>query len=230
MKKHIAFVHKNKDVIDYYTDMLVERGFEVTALSSGLQLLKDLHKLNMDLVFCSYELPNIDGVTLFNEICDEFPDIPVMLIGSTKNEDLLTSMLRYPNCEFMLEPIVPVELISRINALLLPENVDCDDNGSLSVLDLTLDRKTKRAYRDDREIILTPTEYRLLEYLMENSDQVLTRDMILNKVWSTTEDVSDRIVDVYIGYLRDKIDRSEKDTLIQTSTGFGYYVGGSKAI
>ncbi|MFZ5425050.1 MAG: winged helix-turn-helix transcriptional regulator [Patescibacteria group bacterium] len=224
MNKHLILVQQDDSLAKFYKRLLLEKGFKVTLFKSGLKFLEDIHNLDADLIICAYELSDIDGETLYAEVYTLYPDIPIIIISAIKDESLITRMLQHDNCEFMLHPIVPAELMSRINKFLLPQETATKDNGDLVVADLVLNDNTKRAHRGDREIILTPTEYRLLQYLMENANRVLTRDMILNRVWATTEDVSDRIVDVYIGYLREKIDKNSEIPLIHTTPGFGYSI------
>lgn len=90
--------------------------------------------------------------------------------------------------------------------------------------DLELNTETLQVTRGKREISLTPQEFRLLEYLMLNANRVLSRDMILSRVWQTTPDIETRVVDVYVGYLRKKIDQGEVKKLIQSVRGFGYAI------
>jgi DNA-binding response OmpR family regulator len=222
MSKHIAVSYQNVDMQKYLQNLLIERGYKVTTATLGTELLNKLSEVTVDIVISSYELDDIDGGTLYKEINKLYPNLYVILLGTIKDEATIVDLLKQAKCEVMMLPIVPVELLARIKALTEPLLSDDSDPDCFTIGDLSLDRKAKRAIRKDKNIILTPTEYRLLEYLMENAGTVLTREMILNKVWNTTEDVSDRIVDVYIGYLREKIDNGFKKKLISTSLGFGY--------
>ncbi|MDO8452460.1 MAG: winged helix-turn-helix domain-containing protein [bacterium] len=102
-----------------------------------------------------------------------------------------------------------------------------DQNGTndkLEVGDLLLDNKTLEVKRGDREIQLTPQEFKLLQYLMSNRGRILTRDMILNRVWLYSPDIESRVVDVYMGYLRKKIDSNAKNKLLRSVRGFGYMI------
>lgn len=189
-----------------------------------MQALQEIPANGIDLVISSYELTTIDGETFYKKICEDIPDIKILFIGSTRDEEVITNILLYPNCDYMVQPIVPTELLARIKVFTIPENGCTDAAGVITIRDLTLDSTTKRATRGKKEIILTPTEFSLLQYLMENAGAVLSRDMILNRVWKTTENVSDRVVDVYIGYLREKIDNGFKDKLLETVVGFGYKI------
>ncbi len=224
MNKHIVVVHTSDEMLKFLNTLLLDRGYRVTTIEQGAELINTLPELVLDLLILSYEQLDIDGETLFDEVHKIFPELPVILVGSSRDEDVIANLLKRPQCEFMLQPIVPVELLARIQSVLEPDLVIESESGQLIIGDLELDTTTKRAKRGTKHIVLTPTEFRLLAYLMENAGRVLTRDMILNKVWNTSEDVSDRIVDVYIGYLREKIDTGFKKNLIETSPGFGYTI------
>lgn len=224
LNKHIVLLKNDKDYQKFLFDLLTENNYKVTIAESDVKLLNDLHKLDADLIISSYMLPNIDAESFYKKICEDFPEFPIIFISQLKNESLITEMLKYPTCEFLVKPVVTAELLARIKVLLTPPKEDCEDGEEILIGDLKLNLKTKRVYRGKKEIILTPTEFKLLEYLMSHKDTVLSRDSILNKVWGTTTDVSDRIVDVYIGYLREKIDDNQKTKLLKTVTGFGYSI------
>jgi two-component system OmpR family response regulator len=113
------------------------------------------------------------------------------------------------------------ELLARINARLRKSN---QSESVLSVADLELNKSTMEVTRAGQPITLTPTEFKLLEYLMSNKARILTREMILNRVWLYSEDVETRVVDVYMGYLRKKIDSDHEKKLIQSVRGFGYTI------
>src|SRR5690606_4404143 len=121
--------------------------------------------------------------------------------------------------DYLAKPFEGQELLARVKARLRNRGVD---GKSLQVADLVLNTETMQVHRGEREIQLTPQEFRLLEYLMLNANRVLSRDMILSRIWQTTPDIETRVVDVYIGYLRKKIDKGEGAKLIQSVRGFGY--------
>lgn len=222
MSKHIVVIHSNADMQKYLQNLLIERGYKVTVFAQGVELINSMVDFSMDLIISSYELDDIDGGTLFEEVSKVHTEVPVILLAAIKDEAIIVELLKKQKCEVMMLPIVPVELLARIKALTDGDAEVVTEDGCLVVSDLELDTKTKLAKRKDKPIVLTPTEYRLLSYLMENAGVVVTREMILNKVWNTSEDVSDRIVDVYIGYLREKIDSGFKKKLLSTAPGFGY--------
>lgn len=226
MSKRIIIIDSNASYRKFLFDLLVEHGYTVESFDDELLVLNKLPSLKADLLICSFELENIDGETFYTSICEEYQDLPVIFTSSVKDESIIISMLQYKTCEFMVKPIVPAELLARVKVLTTPPKDDCVDGTDILIGDLRLDLKTKMARRGKKDIILTPTEFRLLEYLMSNKNIVLSRDSILNKVWGTTADISDRIVDVYIGYLREKVDDDFDLKFIETVTGFGYKITG----
>lgn len=224
MNKHIALVHQSQETRNFFKKLLIESGYKTTEFNSELDILANISNTDIDLIICAFELTTIDGETFYKDICKEAPEMNFIFIGNNRDEDTITKILMLARCEYMVQPIVPVELLARIRALLVPINDTNDNNGKLIIKNLVLDANTKHAKRGKRDIVLTPTEFSLLQYLMENAGTVLSREMILNKVWKTTEHVSDRVVDVYIGYLREKIDQDSKEKLLETVTGFGYKI------
>jgi len=123
--------------------------------------------------------------------------------------------------DYITKPFTAEELLARIRARLRQRG---QNNHKLEIADLELDTKSLEVKRGSKLIKLTPQEFKLLEYLMSNQNQVLTREMILNRIWPSAPDVETRVVDVYIGYLRKKIDTGFENNLIHSVRGFGYVI------
>ena len=121
--------------------------------------------------------------------------------------------------DYMTKPFEPDILKARVNARL--RSID-SNNEVLKVANLTLDPKTHEVKRGDREIELSPQEYKLLHYFMTNPNQVLTREMIIARIWESSPEIETRVVDVYVGYLRKKVDADESVKLLHSVRGFGY--------
>ena len=143
-----------------------------------------------------------------------------MLTGSDQTSDVVRGLSLGAD-DYITKPFEGSELLARVKARLRERGLQ---DKSLIVADLELNTETLQVRRGNREISLTPQEFRLLEYLMLNANRVLSRDMILSRVWQTTPDIETRVVDVYVGYLRKKIDQGESDKLIQSVRGFGYAI------
>lgn len=226
MDKIIVLLQNNEEYEEFLYKLLSDHNYIIKRAKSDIEVLNHLDELNPDLIISSYNLQNLDGTSFFNKITEDYPDIPVLFVSSQRDPELIASLLKYPNCDFMLKPVVTEELLARVKVLTTPVNLSINRKNpdSVKIKDLILNTKTKNVTRGSRTIALTPKEYNLLEYLMFNKNTVLSRDSILSKVWGTVTDVSDRIVDVYIGYLREKIDSKEKIKLIETVPGFGYCI------
>ena len=178
-----------------------------------------------DLLILDRLLPGFsDGVDVCKEVRRRGMEIPIlMLTAKDKVEDRVEG-LKLGADDYLVKPFAFEELLARIRALLRRPQRTVDE--ILEVSDLTLDTGTFKAERAGIEIPLSKTEYSILEYLMRNEDIVLSRESIINHVWDYDADVLPNTVEVYIGYLRNKIDRPFKDrALIHTVRGFGYMIG-----
>lgn len=226
MEKHVVLLINNKEYEEFLAKLLADNSYIVKLAESDIEVINHLDKLSPDIIISSYNLPNLDGTSFYKRISEDYPDMPILFVSAERNVSVMVSLLKYPNCDFMVKPIVTEELLARIEVLTTPldHKVDRKNPEISRIKDLTLNTKTKKVIRGSKEIALTPKEYNLLEYLMFNRNAVLSRDSILSRVWGTVTDVSDRIVDVYIGYLREKIDSDHKDKLIETVPGFGYRI------
>jgi DNA-binding response OmpR family regulator len=225
MDRTIILLQRDKDYEDYLYNVLVDEGYKIIKANSAIEILHKLDDIHPDLIILSYELPSMDGESFYKEVNKVYDDIPFIFISAQKDVDLIATMLNARNCDFMVKPVVTAELLARIKYWLTPRNTDItNDVDILKANDLELNISSKQVKKKNKDIVLTPTEYKLLEYLLYNKNKVLSREAILNKVWGTASDVSDRIVDVYVGYLREKIDNKSSTSTIETVSGFGYCI------
>lgn len=219
MTKTVIVVEDDADLREYLRGLLNENGFVVRTASDGVAALKLIQKTEPDLAVVDLGLPTITGDTVVMEIKKNYPEIPVIILTA---HDATSDVVRGLNLgadDYMTKPFSGDELLARIKARLRKNQMD---EGKLTTGDLILNTKTLEVKRAGREIHLTPQELKLLEYLMINKGRVLTREMILNRLWRTNPDIETRVVDVYVGYLRKKIDNKSKKKLIQSVRGFGY--------
>lgn len=220
MNRKIIIFNNNDNYMTFLSDLLISKGYKTILSDSDFDMIKKMDEDQVKLIITSYNLTNMDGETFLKTVRNKISDLPIVFISNMRDEEVIASMISYPKCEFMVKPVVPEELIARIKILTGEEPMKTDLPDQLQHKDLELDKKSKIVKKNENEIALTPTEFRLLEYLMTNRNIVLSRDKILNEIWETNQDITDRIVDVYIGYLREKID--PEGSLIQTVQGFGY--------
>jgi DNA-binding response OmpR family regulator len=179
---------------------------------------------NYDAIILDVMLPGIDGMEICRQMRAEQVTTPVlMLTARGAVEDRVTG-LNVGADDYLVKPFVVKELVARVNALLRRRDRRFEMNSHLSVGDLTLDLVSHEARRAGRLIELTAKEYALLEYLMRHPNQVLSRDQIISSVWGYDTEALSNVVDIYIHFLRDKVDKGFSHSLIKTVRGLGYKI------
>lgn len=217
----ILAVEDEKDLRDYLKELLLDNNYAVELADDGASALNYVRKTRPDLVLLDLGLPDIDGKTVCTEIKKMYPDLPVLILTARNSTSDIVTGLNLGADDYIAKPFVSEELIARIKAKLRHSD---NDKNVLQVGDLKMDTRTMRVERAGNVIGLTKTEFDLLRYLMANQGKVLTRENILNRIWLYSPDIESRVVDVYIGYLRRKIDNGFNQKLIQSIRGFGYTI------
>lgn len=166
-------------------------------------------------------LPTMSGEAVCLEVRKNYPELPVLILTAKDSVADIVNGLNLGADDYVTKPFVADELMARVKARLRQTN---GADSRLRVDDLELDDKTLEVKRAGKPIQLTPQEFKLLQYLMSNKGRILTRDMILNRVWLYSQDIETRVVDVYMGYLRKKIDTGFKKRLLHSVRGFGYMI------
>lgn len=221
MVKTILLVEDDSGLQKYLKELLIENDFNVQIASDGIIALNTLKKAQPDLMILDLGLPNMSGESVCLESRKHYPELPVIILTAKDSISDIVAGLNLGADDYMTKPFVAEELLARIKARLRKSNgVD----NKLRVADLELDNQKLEVKRGDQMIQLTPQEFKLLEYLMNNKGRILTRDMILNRVWLYSQDIETRVVDVYMGYLRKKIDEGFDLKLIHSVRGFGYVI------
>ena len=215
----VLVVEDDKDIQEYLKEMLLEAGFSVEASSDGISALNIVKKSPPDIVVLDLGLPDISGDAVCSEIKKRNPDIPVIILTAKGTTSDIVHGLNLGADDYLPKPFEAEELLARIKARLRQKG-----NSKLKVAELELDNTTLEVKRGARKISLTPTEFKLLEYLMSNKGRVLSREMILNRIWLSSPDIETRVVDVYMGYLRKKVDLDSPKPLIHSIRGFGYVI------
>lgn len=221
MIPYILVIEDDKDVQQYTKELLTENGFSVKTASTGVAAVSLLKKSEPDLLVLDLKLPDITGESVCTEARKLYPEVPIIMLTA---KDTLSDKIRGLGLgadDYITKPFVADEFIARIKARLRNR---VNDKAVVSVGDLELDTKQVLVKRSGKAIHLTPQEFKLLEYLMNNKGIVLTRDMILNRIWLYSPDVESRVVDVYMGYLRKKIDSGFDRKLLHSVRGFGYTI------
>lgn len=216
----ILVVEDDQTIREGISSFLSDNNFIVESVGDGAAALDSVKKKTPDLVILDLGLPKISGESVVQEIKKLFPNLPVIILTAKNQKTDILSGFSLGADDYISKPFDLEELMARISVRLKTDN-----NGIIEVEDLVLDPHAVKVTRGGQEIQLTPHEFKLLHYLLVNRGRVLSREMILNRVWKYSMDVDTRVVDVYIGYLRRKIDNnSYKKKLISSIRGFGYII------
>lgn len=221
MRNSIVLVEDDENQREFLAGLLTDRGYSVRTAENGTSALKLIEKVTPDLVLLDLGLPDIGGETVFSEIKKNYPQVPIVLLTARSKSSDIVEGFKLGADDYVAKPYNDDELLARVEARLRNKG----SQAKLVVEDLELDTKNFEVRRGNKKINLTPKEFKLLEYLMSNKNQVLSREMILNRVWLYPEDIETRAVDVYIGYLRKKIDTGFGRKLINSKRGYGYSIG-----
>jgi two-component system OmpR family response regulator len=200
---------------------LGQHGFDIEWVADGAPGLERALSGAFDAVILDRLLPNVDGLAIVTAMRGAGIDVPVLMISALSDVDERIRGLRAGGDDYMTKPFASEELAARIEVLLRRRTAPAPAL-SLTVGDLDLDLISRTAHRAGAEIRLMPTEFKLLEYMMRNSGQVLTRTMIFEAIWGYHFDPGTNLIDVHLGRLRRKIDRPGQKQLIQTVRGSGY--------
>ncbi len=212
-------IEDDKSLLQYLTEFLSQENYAVKAITNETQTLDQIAKIMPDLVILDLMLPNIKGETICRDIKKDYPDLPIIILTGKTNLDDKIQVFDLGADDYMTKPFEPEELIRRIRAR-LKENKHVKN--IIKIKDLEINTENLSVTRNKKEIKLTAQEFKLLKTLAENAGRVLTRENLLSKIWPNSFDIETRVIDVYISYLRKKIDSDHKDKLIHSIRGFGY--------
>lgn len=218
----VLVVEDDNGLQKYLKELLLDNGYSVQTASDGIAAINAIKKIVPDLVILDLGLPNMSGETVCLEIRKNYPKLPVLILTAKDTISDIVQGLNLGADDYMTKPFVADELLARIKARLRSQNGGSDLK--LKVADLELDSQSLEVKRQGKSIQLTPQEFKLLQYLMSNKGRILTREMILNRVWLYSPDIETRVVDVYMGYLRKKVDSDTEKKLLHSVRGFGYMI------
>lgn len=217
----VLIVEDDEGIQTYLKELLLDNGYNVMTAADGVTGLKIIKKSVPDLVVLDLGLPDMSGESVCAQIRKEFPDLRIIMLTAKDTPHDIIQGLNLGADDYLTKPFVADILLARIHAGLRRKG---GDDSELKIGDLVLDTKTLEVKRGEKLIALTPQELKLLQYMMQNKGRILTRDMILNRLWLSSVDIETRIVDVYIGYLRKKIDKGYDKQIIHSVRGFGYMI------
>lgn len=216
----ILVVEDEKKIADFIKRGLKEEGYAVDSAADGEEGLFLAKTNDYDLVLLDLMLPKIDGLAVCKKLKEANIKTPVIMLTAKNTVKDKVLGLDSGADDYLTKPFAFEELLARIRAILRKKDTHAPT--SLKAADLVLDLLTHKVTRGDKEIELTAKEYSLLEYLMRNEGVIVTRTMISEHVWDIDFDTFTNVIDVYINYLRNKIDSGFKKKLIHTVRGRGY--------
>lgn len=219
MKPKILIIEDDQGILKFLNRGLSYEGYEVMVAEDGEQGIEKAETDKPDLVVLDLMLPGIDGLEVCRQLRND-GDIPILMLTAKDQTNDRVTGLDMGADDYMVKPFEFRELLARIRALL--RRTQPAQTKQLEFLDLTLDRGTRRAYRGERVISLTAKEYELLELFMEHPRQVLTREVIYDRVWGYNFGGQSNIIEVYVRYLRQKLEKDGEPRLIHTLRGVGY--------
>lgn len=217
----LLLIEDDTRIADLIKRGLEEQSFSVTIAYDGSMGKKLVLTGEYEMVITDIILPGINGIDLCREIRTFQPDIPILMLTALGTTDDKVEGFDAGADDYLVKPFDLRELHARIRALQKRKGVTAQ-GFLLKYDDLELNLYTKTVKRNNQPISLTPKELKLLEYLMRNPERVLSRTEIAEKVWGTTFDTGTNFIDVYINYLRKKIDRDFQVKLIHTKSGLGF--------
>jgi two-component system, OmpR family, response regulator len=216
----ILLIEDDSETAEEIAGELVQRGFEIEWAASGIEGLDKARSGRPDVLIVDRMLPGMDGLTIIEALRQEQVRTPVLILSALGAIDERVRGLRAGGDDYLTKPFAIVELLARIEALLRRPAESRETILRVGPLELDLIKRT--AKRGDRAIELLPREFRLLEYMMQRSDQLLTRAMLLEEVWNYKFVPATNLVDVHMGRLRHKVDGPGDAPMIHNVRGAGF--------
>ncbi|AND38785.1 MULTISPECIES: response regulator transcription factor [Cytobacillus] len=231
MKESILVAEDEAKIARLLEIELEFEGYQVTKAMDGYQAMELYRTGRWDLIILDIMLPGFSGIEILRRIRSKDKQTPILLLTAKSSVEDKVSGLDLGANDYITKPFQIEELLARIRAALRIKSAGTEEpavHDCLEVSDLKLNEKTREVSRGDKAIELTPREFDLLVYLMTNKRQVLNREQILEAVWGYDFLGDTNVVDVYIRYLRKKIDMPERPALIHTIRGVGYVLKETK--
>ncbi len=219
----ILIAEDDQGVRTSLTRALTFQNYNVTAVNDGAQALEAVDAQLPDLVILDVSMPHVDGLTACRMIREKYQSLPILMLTARHEVSDRVAGLDAGADDYVVKPFALEELSARVRSMLRRTHVT-EETQNLVVADLVLDLRSRTAHRGKRELILTKTEFDLLELLMQNVGIVLERDTLYDRIWGFNFETGSRSLDVYIGYLRRKTEEGGEPRVLHTIRGVGYIV------
>ncbi|WP_374165221.1 response regulator transcription factor [Arcticibacter sp. MXS-1] len=218
----ILLIEDEPGLVSVIVRGLNEAGMEISVAADGRTGLEMAIKHSFDLVILDIMLPEMNGIQVCKELRKKDADVPVLMLTALGSTENIVTGLDSGADDYLVKPFKFAELEARIRSLIRRSRASGTAKSVLSIADLEVDTVSKTARRGEKQISLTATEYRLLEFFIQNQNKVLSRIQILENVWDIDFNMGTNVVDVYVNYLRKKLDTGYPVKLIHTVFGMGY--------
>lgn len=221
MQRSIYLADDERNIREVVQSFLESEGYLVTAFEDGDKLLAAFRDKPCDLVILDVMMPGTSGFTICSEL-RKISTVPIIMLTARDSDLDYATGINLGSDDYFTKPFSAMSLVLRVKAIFRRIEYDTQDSaqGVLAFSDIRLDRKTKIVYAGDQVLDLTPNEYNLLTYLMENQDRAVSRDELLNKVWGYNSEVETRAADDTVRRLRKKLQATK--TVVNTVWGFGF--------
>ncbi|MDN5396053.1 MAG: response regulator transcription factor [Chryseobacterium sp.] len=229
--KKIILIEDETSVVSFIKKGLQESGYEVSVAFDGLTGVQLVQTNDFDLVVLDIMLPEMNGLDVCKEIRKTNQHVPILFLTALGTSENIVLGLESGGDDYLVKPFKFIELVARVKSLLRrsngvsPQEVaepEPDNEHVFQFSDLIVNDYTKKVTRGGDEISLTSTEYKLLLYFLNNPEKVISRAEILDAVWGVNYELGTNVVDVYVNYLRKKLDHQDDNKLIHTVIGMGY--------
>ena len=221
-------VDDESSLSDLLTMALRYEGWEVRSAAEGRAAISLIREFQPDVVVLDVMLPDIDGLHVLQRLRADGQEMPILFLTAKDSLDDRIAGLTAGGDDYVTKPFSLDEIVARIKAI-LRRTMHADEDAVIRAGELTMDQDTHEVLVGDAPIELSPTEFKLLRYLMLNPNRVLSKAQILDHVWEYDFNGDAGIVESYISYLRRKVDAHSTEPLIQTKRGFGYMLKAAKA-
>lgn len=217
----LLLVEDDQKIASFIIKGLREAGFVLDHASDGLEGLAMALEVDYDAAIIDLMLPKLDGLSLIGSLRQRKVNLPVIILSAKRTVDDRIKGLQEGGDDYLTKPFAFSELLARVHALIRRAN-NTPEPTSLVVHDLSIDLLSRKVERGGRKITLQPKEFSLLEYLMRNTGRVVSKTMIMERVWDYSFDPNTNVVEARICHLRDKVDKGFDARLIHTVRGLGY--------
>ncbi|HLN60138.1 MAG TPA: response regulator transcription factor [Symbiobacteriaceae bacterium] len=226
MTQRILVVDDDAKITAFLRRALVLEGYEVTVANGGQEALRHIAEQVPDLMILDLMMPEIDGMEVCRRVRAAGDELPILILTARDAVSDRVKGLDMGADDYLVKPFALEELLARVRALLRRRKAAATEEelrpGMLRYADLSLDTASREARRGNRTVELTAKEYELLALFMSHPRQVLTRDMLMENVWGYDYTGESNVLEVYVGYLRQKLEAGGEPRVIQTVRGVGY--------